>query len=351
MENRVNIIITVVSAVLVLGSLIFLHELGHYAFARIFKVKINEFSLGMGPRLFSRESKKTGIKYSLAAFPLGGFVSMAGEDSESDDPNSFDKKPAWQRFIITAAGPAMNLLVGVLAMLILTAFINIGDTTVRQFATVTDPDIHLSSESGLEVGDKILELNGRRVSFLDELSYAIMREGNEPCDLLVLRDGREILLTDVVFPTSESSGQVFGVMDFGVYALEKTPLNTIGYALKKSVLIVRMCVESIIDLITGRFTLEGVSGPVGLSTAIGEAAQTSALNLIYLIGFISVNLGVMNLLPIPALDGGRSLLLICEMVTKRRVPPRIENTVNAVFLVLLLGLSMLIMVKDIVGLF
>ncbi len=346
-----DILITIVSAVLVIGSLIFLHELGHYTFARIFKVKINEFSLGMGPRLFSFESKKTAIKYSIAAFPLGGFVSMAGEDSESDDPNSFDKKPAWQRFIITIAGPAVNLLVGVLAMLILTAFIKIGDTTVSAYPEIDDPDIHLSSESGLQVGDRILEVNGTSVTFLDELSYAITRYGNEPCDLLVIRDGRELFIEGVEFPKATASGQVFGLRDFSVCEVEKTFLNSIYYAMRKSVLIVRMCIESIIDLITGRFTVEGVSGPVGLSTAIGEAARTGALNLIYLIGFISVNLGVMNLLPIPALDGGRSVVLLVEMLTKKRIPPRIENAVNTVCLLLLLGLSVLIMVKDIIGLF
>ncbi len=344
-----DILITVISAVLVLGSLIFLHELGHYAFARIFNVKINEFSLGMGPRLWSYDSKKTGIKYSLSALPLGGFVSMAGEDEASDDPNSFDKKPAWQRFIITAAGPIVNILVGTVAMLILTALINIGNTTVYDFIEYEDKTLVSSEDFGLRVGDEILKINNTSVGFLDELSYTIMREGNEPCDILVLREGKEILIEDVVFPTATGSGQTFGVMDFRVSVIKKDFFGVISYAVRKSILTIRMCIESIFDLVRGRFSIEGVTGPIGLSTAIGEAAKTDILNLIYLTGFISINLGVMNLLPIPALDGGRSVLLIFEMITKKRLPEKIENTLNGVFLFILLGLSLLVMVKDVVG--
>ncbi len=346
-----DIIITVVSAVLVLGSLILLHELGHYTFARIFKVKIYEFSLGMGPRLFSHTSKKTDIKYSIAAFPLGGFVSMAGEDDESDDPNSFDKKPAWQRFLVTIAGPMVNILLGTLAMLIITTFINIGNTTIVKFAEFEDDSIVSSGDYGLLEGDKILKINNTSVSFLDELSYAIMREGNEPCDVLVIRDGKEVLLSKVIFPTAESSGQTFGVMDFSVQRVDKNIFDIFYYAARKSILTIRMCIESIYDLLSGRFSFEGVSGPVGMSSAIGEAAKTDILNLIYLTGFISINLGVMNLMPIPALDGGRSVLLIFEMITKKRIPQKIENIINGVVLVLLLGLSVIIMIKDVIWLF
>lgn len=340
-----NILSTIFWAVLVLGFLIFVHELGHFIFARLFRVKINEFSLGMGPRLVWYDSKKTGIKYSLAMFPLGGFVSMAGENDESDDPNSFDKKPAWQRLIISLAGPFVNILVGLIMMMILTCFINIGSTTVTRFMD-RDAGVVSSESSGLMVGDEVVRVDGKRVRFYDELYYEILRSGHEPCDITVIRDGEEITLNDVVFPTQQSSGQVFGIMDFNVKAADGGFFESIGYAFSKTVLTVRMCVEGIVDLIRGRFTLEGVSGPVGISEAIGEAARTDHLSLINLVGFISINLGIMNLLPIPALDGGRSLLLCVEMITKKRIPPKIENTINAVALALLLGLSVLIMFKD-----
>jgi regulator of sigma E protease len=343
-----DILITVLSAVLVLGTLIFTHELGHFIAARIFKVKINEFSMGMGPRLLWYDSKKTGIRYSLAMFPLGGFVAMEGESEESTDPNAFDKKPAWQRLIITAAGPFINILTGFVAMIILTAFIRVGSTVVHDFDTPKEGVVS-SSESGLMAGDEIIAVNGSRVDFLDELSYEIMRRGNEPCDLLVIREGRELLLSDVVFPTVEQSGQVFGDMDFRVKAMEKNIGSVLLYSVKKAVLIVRMCYESLYDLITGRISVEGVTGPIGLSEAIGEAARSDdLLNLLYLAGFISINLGVMNLLPIPALDGGRSLVLLFEVITKKRIPQRIENAINGVALMLLLGLSVLVMFKDVI---
>ena len=340
-----NPVLTAIIAILVFSFLILIHELGHFITARIFKVTVNEFSIGMGPRLLSRTSKKTGIKYSLAAFPIGGFVAMAGEADESDDPNSFDKKPAWQRFIITAAGATVNIVAGFIAILIITALIDIGGTTVHSFK---ETPYEISSEdSGLMANDTIIKVDGKRVSFAEELSYEIMRRGYEPVDLTVIRNGEEMVISNVVFPTSGEAGQTFGVMDFYITGAKKNIGTTLGYAVSKSVLIIRMCWESIIDLITGRYSLAAVSGPVGISTAIGDAAKAGTLQLLNLAALISINLGVMNLLPIPALDGGRLLTTGVEMVTRKKLPAKIENTINAVGLILLLGLSIVIMFKDI----
>lgn len=337
------------SAVLVFGFLIFIHEFGHYIFARIFKVKINEFSIGMGPRLVWYVSKKTGIKYSLAMLPIGGFVSMAGENGEDSDPNSFDKKPAWQRFIITVAGALVNIVAGFLAMTVLTCIIGIGDTTVAGFIDSETTGFEISSsESGLLEGDRVIRVDGKEVRIYDELSYEIMRRGNEPVDLTVIRDGKETVIPDVIFPTLTQQGQIFGVQDFNVYAVEKTVGSVAYYSYCKSALIVRMCWESIYDLVTGRYTFAAISGPVGISSAIGEAAQgEDKSQLLYIVAVISINLGVMNLLPIPALDGGRTLTLLFEMITRKRIPVKIEGIVNTVGLILLLGLTFVVMAKDI----
>ena len=344
-----DLIKTVIIAILVFGFLVFIHEFGHYIFARIFKVTITEFSIGMGPKLLWYDSKKTGIKYAISAIPFGGYVAMVGEDGESDDPNAFNKKPAWQRLIITVAGAAINIIAGVLAIVILASVAKIGGTTVAAFP---EADLEVrSSESGLMVGDEIIKVDGKRVRILDELSYEIMRKGYEPVDLVVLRDGNEVTLENVVFPTATEQGQIFGVMDFQVKRIDKNFFNVIGYSLSKSVLIVRMCWESIIDLITGRYTLAAVSGPVGISEAIGSAASDGALSLLSIVGLISMNLGVMNLLPLPALDGGRLVMILAEMITRRKIPAKVEATINAVGLAVLLGLSAIIMVKDIFGLF
>lgn len=339
--------LTAIIAILVFGFLIFIHELGHFLTARIFKVTINEFSIGMGPRIFSRVSKKSGIRYSLAALPIGGFVAMAGEAEESDDPNSFDKKPAWQRFIITAAGAVVNLVVGFIVVIILTSLIKIGGTTVAGFVDPDEYGYDVSTEGVLEVGDVIVEVDGKRVRILDELSYELMRRGIEPIDLTVIRDGERILLRDVVLPTVEENGETFGMRDFLIYTTEKNLGSVLSYSFSKSVLIVRMCWESIIDLISGRYSLSAVSGPVGISSAIGEAASKGTTPFLYLFALISINLGVMNLMPIPALDGGRLLTTLIEMITRKRLPAKIENAINATGLIILLGLSLVIMVKDV----
>ncbi len=340
--------LTILLALFVFGLLIFIHEFGHYIFARIFKVKINEFSIGMGPPIVSFKSKKTDINYKIAMFPIGGYVAMAGEDEESLDPNSFDKKPAWQRFIITVAGASVNIIAGFLAMIILTTMIPIGNTTVMEFWDKAETKYEISSsESGLRLGDKIIKVDGSRVGILDELSYLIMRKGNEPVDLTVVRDGEKTVLRDVVFPTIEEQGQVFGSMDFKVDKVDKTFGSVLHYSLRKGVLIVRMCWESIIDLISGRYTVAAVSGPVGISSAIGDAAKDGFASLLYIATLISINLGVMNLLPIPALDGGRLMVILIEMITKKRLPSKVEGMINAVGLGLLLLLSAVIMVKDV----
>jgi len=347
-----NTALTVILSVLVFGFLIFIHEFGHYITARIFKVKINEFSIGMGPKLVWFDSKKTGIRYALSMLPIGGYVAMEGEDSETDDPNSFDKKPAWQRFIITAAGAAVNIVTGFIIIAILTTIVPLGGTTVAEFHDKEETGYVISSEeSGLRVGDVITRVDGKRVNILNELSYEIMRRGTEPIDLTVIRDGEEILLPDVVFPGMSEEGQSFGVMDFKVYREEKTFLTVTGQAARQSVLMVRMCWESLYDLVTGRYSFEAVSGPVGISSAIGDAAAAGAASVLHIAGLISVNLGVMNLLPIPALDGGRLITILVEMVTRKRMPKKVEGIINGVGLVLLLGLSLVIMVKDIIGLF
>ena len=272
------------------------------------------------------------------------------EDPYRDDPNTFGKKPVWQRFIITAAGATVNIVAGFLAMIVLTCMINTGNTRVRAFLTPEqlklDGQEAISFNTGLCQGDVILEVEGKKVRIYDELSYEIMRKGNEPVDLLVLRDGKEVFLPDVVFPTETVDGQTIGIVDFAPNRMEKSFGKIMNYSWRKSTLIVRMVWESLYDLITGRFSLGAVSGPVGISTAIGNAAKESLTSLLYITVLISINLGVMNLLPIPALDGGRLFTQLIEMVTRKKLPAKVEGLINGIGLMLLLGLSVVILIKD-----
>ena len=353
-----NTALTVLVSVLVFGFLIFIHEFGHYITARIFKVSITEFSIGMGPKLLWYDSKKTGIRYSLAMFPIGGFVAMVGEDEDSDDPNAFNKKPAWQRFIITAAGATVNILAGFFAMIVLVSMIRVGGTTVgavvneEGFTSTEGIDFEVSNVDELLVkGDVIKEVNGKRVVIRDELSYEIMRHGHEAVTLTVLRGGEEITLDGVRFPVMSAQDQTFGLLNISVMETPKSVGTVLKYAVRNSALQVRMVWESLYDLFTGRYTFAAVSGPVGISSAIGEAASVGIEPFINIVIVISINLGVMNLLPIPALDGGRLITILAEMITRKKIPAKIEGMINGIGLLVLLGLSVIIMVKDVIGLF
>ncbi len=335
----------IIIAILIFGLLIFIHEGGHFLFARLFKVTVNEFSIGMGPKLVSKKSKKSGISYSLRAFP----ISMAGEDEESDDPNALNKKPVWQRMIIVAAGGVVNLVAGILVMFILvfsSTSMGLGSTTVAEFR-----DGALSQSSGLKAGDTIVEVEGRNVHIADELVYEIMRLGIEPVDLTVVRDGEKTVIEDVEFPQISEQGVAFGDADFYVYGQERTFTNLVKHSFYRSTYTVRMIWESLYDLVTGRYGIEAVSGPVGVTEALTEAAQTGSYNFIYLVVVISMNLGVMNLLPLPALDGGRLVFLLIEAVRRKPINPKVEGVIHTAGLALLMLLMIFICVKDVIKLF
>lgn len=339
------IVLYIIIALLIFGFMIFIHELGHFIFAKKFGVAISEFSIGMGPKLFSKTGKD-GVNYSLRLFPIGGYVAMIGESEESDDPNAFNKKPAWQRFIITAAGAIMNLLIGIIIMVILTASAKqYGTTKIGQFSDKA------TSNQFLMIDDEIIKVENTRVHTASELSYEIMRRGYEPISITLMRDGREITIDNVSFPKVVSDGVAFGSMDFFVYG-EKRTFSTIVknsfYSCKSTI---KMIWDSIYDLISGRYGVEQVSGPIGVTGAITQAAKTSTYSLFYLVVVISMNLGIFNLLPIPALDGGSLLLLVIEMIIKKPIPQKIEYGIKAFGFIALMMLVVFVSFKDIIFLF
>ncbi len=329
--------------------LIFIHELGHFLTARAFHVTIREFAIGMGPKLFTKISRKTGIAYSLRALPVGGFVSMVGEDEESEDENAFHRKPVWQRILITVAGAAMNIIVGILVMSILVMTQDsLPSTTIAQFR---ETETVSTSEYGLQEGDKILKIDGTRVYIANELVYEVMRKGDKPITVTVEREGKVLNLEGVVFPTFTDSSIVFGNIDFYVYAEARTPLTVLKHAAFRSVSTIKMIWESLYDLVTGKYGMESVSGPVGVTEALGEAASSGISDLVYLSVVISMNLGIMNLLPLPALDGGRLLFQFIELIRRKPVNPNLEGVVHFAGFVLLMILFVVITFKDIIALF
>ena len=265
-------ILSIIIAIFVFGLLIFIHEMGHFLTARACGVTVLEFAIGMGPKIFSWVGKKSGTRYSLRLLPFGGFTSMAGEDEESDDPNALPAKPLWQRFIITAAGSLSNLIVGfVLMTLLVICTKNLGSTQVYQFVAYDDESEALSRSTGLMENDRIVAVEGERVHTAHELSYEIMRRGIEPIELTVIRNGETVTLPDVSFPLASEEGIAFGALDFYVYAEPKTFGNVVKQAFFRSELTVEMIWESLFDLVTGRYGIEAVSGPVGVTEVLGEA--------------------------------------------------------------------------------
>ncbi|MBQ6893183.1 MAG: site-2 protease family protein [Clostridia bacterium] len=334
----------IILAIVAFGVLIAIHEAGHFIAARLCGVAVYEFSLGMGPRLFGWTGK-TGTKYNLRLFPIGGFVSMKGEDEDAEGDDSLSQKKPWQRFIIVAAGAAMNILLGLAISLGLVLCGNIGTTVVGGF---TDEAV---TDEWLRVGDEIVEFNGTAVHTFYDLRYEILHDAYEPVDIVVIRDGERVTLEGVTFKTEVADGMVVGVRDFGLMIADKSVTSVIKHTFSLAFSTVKMIWESLIDLITGRVGVESVSGVVGATQAIGTVAQEGTYELFYFLSVLAMNLGVFNLLPIPALDGGRLVFILFEMIFRRKVPEKFEGAVHFVGIVLLMGLMVLVTFKDIVKLF
>ena len=336
------VVLYILLALFVFGVMILVHELGHFVFAKIFKVAINEFSIGMGPKIFSKKLKD-GVQYSLRLFPIGGFVAMEGETEESDNPNSFDKKPAYQRFIIVAAGAVVNIIVAVIIVFFLSV-------TSPYFGTTTIASFEGDAQEfqGLQLDDEIISVENTKVSTVDELSYAIMMNGSGPVDILVKRNGEELWVEDVVFPTQENDGFVYGQMNFKVYGEKKTVGNVIKNTYHTSLSTVKMIWDSIIGLITGKFGFKQISGPVGVTGAMVDVARQGPYSFFFFVSVISMNLGIFNLLPIPALDGGTLLFTAIEMIFRKRVPKKIEDTLKLAAFALLILLVIAVSIKDVI---
>ena len=270
----------ILPAVLVFGFLIFIHEFGHYLCARACGVGIKEFSIGMGPRIGGWTSKRSAIKYSIRALPFGGYVSMLGEDEESDDERSFSKKKIWQRMLIIVAGPVMNLVIGLLAMTVMVSAAGTLYSTEVEYRELSG--IAISEANGLRSGDEILKIGKVRVHTRYEVTYEIMRQGYGALDVTVKRDGETVKLEKVLFPSREVDGMVFGAVDFYGGDEDFTLGNILKHSYFRSVSTVKMVVDSLVDLIGGRYGMEALSGPVGMTQTIGESVAGGFQSFLYI---------------------------------------------------------------------
>ena len=355
-----SFIVTFIAAVFVFSAVIAIHEFGHFMVAKLCGVQVNEFSIGMGPVLCKRVRK--GTQYSIRALPVGGFVALEGEESpeskqaeERSNPSAADGgsspdrgAPVWQRALIMLAGAGMNFVLGFVVMAIL---ITAQSEPITSKVLYQVEENALCGQTGLQAGDKILAVNGRRCFVANDILYELMRTEDYTADFTVLRDGKKVELPGVQFDTwQDDKGETHMSLGFTVYGIKKTPLNVLKEAGNSVLYYGRIIFASLSDLLRGRESINDLSGPVGIVTAIGQAASYGWQDLLELLVLITVNLGIFNLLPFPALDGGKVVFLLIEGVTGHAVPEKIQSGLTVAAFALLFGLMIFATYNDILRL-
>lgn len=380
----------ILGALLALNVLVMIHEFGHFIVAKLMHVKVNEFAIGMGPKLLKWGKGET--VYTIRALPIGGFCAMEGEDEGAptpsalggnsdresaddarlpDDSRSFAKKKVWQRVLIVLAGAVMNLLLGFVLLLVYNGLLQephpkydkvlFATTTVSSLAEDSSP-----YQTGLRSGDTIVEVNGRRILMYTDLSMEMQNDADGVMQMVVRRDvdgkTQNVKLDAVTFTIAQDaeSGQRYIQRDFYVLGVERTFWNTITYSAKQEVSVATMVLRTLIDLVRGNYGINDLSGPVGTvdvladvvgETVSGENPLIAWQNLVFIMVVITINLGVFNLLPLPALDGGRLIFLIWEGITRRPVPQKYEAIVHFIGILLLLLLMVIVTYSDVKKLF
>ncbi len=350
--------VMILLAILAFCAIIIIHEMGHFFAAKACGMKVSEFSLGMGPRIFKKQGKET--LYTVKLLPIGGSVQL-GEDEESDDPRSFRNRPVWQRIVVLAAGPVMNLVLGVIvcAIVILVSG-KVVSSRIDSFRGETPV-----SNQYLQVGDEILEINGHTIWSYMDISYALQNSAMKAdpqqeymtYDFKVKRGGETISLNNVKFALNRGEdGASSVIFDFYVSAYRVNIGNIFVYSFKEAATYGRLVWVSLIDLLKGTYGLNELSGPVGTVSVISQTATAGAnikeniVNLLSMVALITINLGVFNLLPIPALDGSRIIFLLVELIRRKPMKPEHEGMVHFIGFAALMVLMLVVTFNDIVRL-
>ncbi len=340
----------ILAALLFFGLIIATHETGHFLTAKLFKVRVNEFSIGMGPTIWKR--KKAETQYSLRLLPVGGYVAMEGEDEDSPVEGAFNSKPPWQRGIIILAGATVNILTGLILMAILLGTSDlVGTPAISQFKENAS-----SQAQGLMEGDRILSVNNHVIRTEYDLSYYMARDKDGVMDFVVLRDGNKVPLKHIAFETKEVEGTQVVDYDFAIVGVPPTVGNVAKYAVLDSLSIVRIVVSSLWDLATGQFSMSDMAGPVGTVQAVADTASDAAKSgnmsrILLIMALIAINVGAFNLIPFPALDGGRFVFIMLEGILRRPISKEFQAAVNTVGMAMLFGLMILVTLSDVGKLF
>lgn len=326
---------TIIYAIIMFCLLIFIHELGHFMAAKACGVKVNEFALGMGPAIFKKQKGET--LYALRAIPIGGYCAMEGEDEESEDARAFNNKPAWKKAIIVVAGAAMNLILCILFLIIIALYTGTVTTTIDQ-VTAGSP----AEAAGIQSGDKIVAVDQKKTDDWVSLVTAI-GTAKEEVTLEVERDGQNLTLTSEL-TEAEDGRMVIGI----VPVREHNVLTAIKDGTVNTWNMTKMMVDTFRQLFTGDVSVKELSGPVGIVYAVNDTAQYGFVYLLYLTALISLNLAIVNMLPLPALDGGRLLFIIVRKITGKAITDEMEGKVHFIGIMLLFALMIYVTWNDIV---
>ena len=347
------IIVFALVAVFIFGFLVTIHEVGHFLAARLCGVRVNEFSVGMGPCLCHRETDET--QYSIRLLPIGGFCALEGQDEDSGDRRSFTRQSFWKKFVILSAGSFMNLLAGMIIIAML--FAGASGFYVDQISGFSE-DFPLEGESGLMVGDVFYKVDGWRTYLRGDAAMLLGFNDGQGVDIEVIRNGKKIVLEDLPLYRGTYDGQPgrFGLLigEMQIPTSFLTKLRFIGY---QTLDFIQQMWFSLVQLVRGTMGVKELSGPVGIVSIItevgtaSESAVSAARNIAYFAALIAINLAVMNMLPIPALDGGRIFFLLVDAVVlllfKRKVPEKWQAAINAVCFMLLMGMMVLVTLHDV----
>lgn len=349
-----SFIINLLLFIVILGVIVFVHEFGHFIFAKIAGVYVFEFAIGMGPKICG--FKKGETEYNLRAIPIGGFCSMAGEDFDDEELKKVPKKrrlqakTAWQRFLIMVFGPMNNFILAV----ILLFFIALvwGGSTMDPIITSVEAG-SAAEEVGISSGDRILKINNHKISTSDDMSlYLAISDPKKYTTMKVEKENDEVVTYKIKPRKIKENGEE--VYRYGIGIEQKKTKGfgeALAYTFKKTCSIFKQMYITLAYLFTGGIKLNQLAGPVGIYSIVGEQSKAGIANLLYLMAFLSINVGVINLLPIPAFDGGHILFIVIEKIKGSPVDPELENKIHAVFLVLLMLLMLVITFNDILRLF
>ncbi len=343
---------SIVIAIVIFSILVLFHELGHFLLAKANGIRVNEFSLGLGPTIFGFTKGET--KYSLKLLPFGGACMMEGEDESSEDERAFNKKSVWARMSVVAAGPIFNFIMACVVAMIIVAFAGYDKTELGGVI-----EGYAAEAAGLQEGDVIVEMNNKNIHFYREISVYATFHAGETVDITYERDGKEYTTTLEPIYSEEEGRYLYGFISTG-YRTKANFFEVIKYGICETGYYIDVTIESLKMLVTGGVSVNELSGPVGIVGNIAEGTETAkeeygllsafltALNWVIL---LSANLGVMNLLPIPALDGGRLVFLIIEAIRRKPMDPNKEGFVHMIGLLLLFALMFVVMANDIRKLF